>query len=315
MGGRQPPLGVLGAHLVVTRPPRTRRATLVVALAAAAALGACSDDGSAPAEPAASSSAPAPEPSEPPGSSGTAASAEPVEPPPTATCYRLSYDDAVAPTTSAEPVRCGAAHTAVTFESGPLDTVVDGHLLAVDSQQVADDVAERCPAALGDFVGGGADALRLSLLRSVWFTPSLEEADAGASWYRCDVVALAGAERLAELVPPMKGVLGTEAGRDRYGLCSTAEPGTPDFTRVLCSAEHTWRAVRVVELGGQGSGQEQGQQEYPGEDAARSAGQEPCAAAGREAADDPLDFSWGYEWPDAQQWEAGQRHGLCWVPD
>ncbi len=145
-------------------------------------------------------------------------------------------------------MRCASPHTAVTFDAGPLDTVVDGHLLAVDSERVQAGVAERCPAALGDFVGGGPDALRLSMLRSVWFTPSLEEADQGASWYRCDVVALAGAEQLADLTPPMRGVLGTEAGRERYGMCGTAEPGTPDFSRVLCSAEHTWRAVQVVDL-------------------------------------------------------------------
>ena len=28
------------------------------------------------------------------------------------------------------------------------------------------------------------------MLRTVWFTPSVEESDAGANWYRCDVVAL-----------------------------------------------------------------------------------------------------------------------------
>lgn len=311
MAGRQPPLGVLGAHLVVTRLPRTGAATLAVAVALGPALVACSADEPAPADAGRVSASSAPpatpapvepaEPSEPP---------EPVEPPPTATCYRLSYDDAVAPTSSAPAVRCASPHTAVTFDAGPLDTVVDGHLLAVDSERVQAEVAERCPAALGDFVGGGPDALRLSMLRSVWFTPSLEEADQGASWYRCDVVALAGAEQLADLTPPMRGVLGTEAGRERYGMCGTAEPGTPDFSRVLCSAEHTWRAVQVVDLGAG-----QGDAAYPGEDAARARGQEPCEAAGREAAEDPLDFSWGYEWPDADQWAAGQRHGLCWVPD
>ncbi len=311
MGGRQPPLGVLGAHLVVSRAPRPAAVTLAVALGLVLGLvlglAGCSDDAAAPGS--APSSSPTTAAAGTGGPTGAATPAVPVEPPPTATCYRLSYDDAVAPTSSAEPVRCADPHTAVTFDSGPLDTVVDGHLLAVDSQRVQDDVAERCPAALVDFVGGGPDALRLSMLRSVWFTPSLEEADAGASWYRCDVVALAGAERLAELTPPMRGVLSTEAGRERFGMCGTAEPGTPDFSRVLCSAPHSWRAVQVVDLaGGEPAA-------YPGEEAARARGQEPCEAAGREAAEDPLDFSWGYEWPDAEQWRAGQRHGLCWVPD
>ena len=37
--------------------------------------------------------------------------------------------------------------------------------------------------------------------------------------------------------------------------------------------------------------------------------------AGREVADDALDYEWGYEWPTAEQWEAGQDYGRCWAPD
>jgi hypothetical protein len=53
---------------------------------------------------------------------------------------------------------------------------------------------------------------------------------------------------------------------------------------------------------------------YPGVEQASARGREQCENAGNEAAEDPLDFQWGYEWPNRTQWRAGTRYGLCWVP-
>lgn len=221
-------------------------------------------------------------------------------------CYRLSYAQAVAPTTAAHSVPCGRSHTSMTFAVGRLAAVVDGHLLAVDSRRVQQQVATTCPRRLTSYVGGTADDLRLSMLRSVWFTPTVAQSDAGQDWFRCDVIAVAADGRLAPLAPRMAGVLGTSQGQDRFGMCGTAEPGAADFARVVCSRPHSWRAVQVVHLTG-GS--------YPGTAAARDAGQGPCQDAGRAAAADTLDFRWGYQWPTRQQWADGQHYGLCWVPD
>ena len=107
-------------------------------------------------------------------------------------CYRLSFDVALAPTNGSDPVDCAQTHTSMTFAVGALDTLVDGHLLAVDSRRVQAQVAGACPAALPRFLGGTPDALHLSMFRAVWFTPTVEESDAGASWFRCDVIAVAG---------------------------------------------------------------------------------------------------------------------------
>lgn len=257
------------------------------------------------------SGADAPEPSPtPPTTSSATTSAPPTASaaprPGDRSCYALDFKQAVAPTNSAKPVDCGSEHTAMTYEVGTLDTVVDGHLLAVDSRQVQEQVATACPRELSRFLGGTPDALHLSTLRPVWFTPTVAESDAGADWYRCDVIALATDGELAPLTGRLAGVLAKPEGRDRYGMCGTAEPGTPDFSRVVCSQDHSWRAVRTVELP---------DGKYPGEDAAREAGQQPCEDAGREAASDSLNFQWGYEWPTEKQWDAGQTYGLCWIPD
>ncbi len=262
----------------------------------AAALSACSGGGEPAAEPSTSVS---PSPSAPP-------TATPAPVPAEHACYLLAYDVAVAPTVEQDPVDCGRRHTSMTFAVGRLDTLVDGHLLAVDAERVQAQVAAACPARLSAFVGGTRADLRLSMLRTVWFTPSVEESDTGASWFRCDVVALAAEGELAPLTGRLAGVLDAPAGRARYGMCGTAEPGTQGFERVVCSADHSWRAIAVVPLPAA---------RYPGADRVRRAGEDPCRDAGAAAADSSLDYEWGYEWPTAEQWAAGQHYGRCWAPD
>ncbi|MBF4163400.1 septum formation family protein [Nocardioides acrostichi] len=283
---------------------RLRTPLAVLAAGTALLLAGCSGEES-PSPETAGSSAP----------TSSAASATPTKPaaaksaptPAKGACYRLSYDQALAPTATRKPTPCSTRDTTTfTFEVGQLSTNVGGHLLAVDSARVRNQPATTCPAALSRFVGGGTDALRLSVLRSVWFTPTVEQSDAGASWFRCDLVALAEQGELAPLVGRLRGVLATPEGRTRYGLCSPAEPGTTGYLRIPCSQKHSWRAIQVVDIAGDS---------YPGEDTVRAAGQSQCENAGRDAASDPLDFTWGYEWPTKEQWADGQDYGLCWAPD
>ncbi len=275
---------------------------LLAAVLLAASLTACSASDEPSAEPTptsapttASTTAPAPPPT-----------ATPVPEPAARACYRLAYDEAVAPTTDRRPVDCQGKHTSVTFAVGDLDTVVDGHLLAVDSTRVQAQPAAACPERIASFLGGTLEDRRLSMLRAVWFTPDVDASDAGASWYRCDVVALAADEELAPLTGRIAGVLDRPADRDRYAMCGTAEPGTAAFDRVICSAEHSWRAIAVVPLP---------DGDYPGEKQVRAAGEEPCRDAGAAVAADTLDYQWGYEWPSAEQWATGQHYGRCWAPD
>ena len=260
-------------------------------------------------------SPPADQPASTPTPSATTPTASPGEPvtrtpkpppaPPVDSCYRLSYDQAVAPTSRPDPVPCREDHTAQTYHVGRLERVMDGRLLAVDSRRLQEQVATACPRLFIEHVGGTEEQRRHSMLRSVWFTPTLVQSDAGADWFRCDAVALARHSELLKLTGPLSGVLDTEEGRNRYGMCGTVEPGTEGFERVACSQSHSWRALRTVSLSGP---------DYPGESSAQRAGEEPCKAAARSDAPDPLDFQWGYEWPTADQWTAGQTYGLCWAP-
>ena len=153
------------------------------------------------------------------------------------------------------------------------------------------------------------------------FTPTIEQSDAGAGWYRCDVIAVTGDSKIAKIDSEISKALAKPAGRAEYGMCGTAQPGTATFSHVLCREEHSWKAISVLDLAakatkgsikGSVAGRAGG---YPGENVVRNAGQDVCADAARAIASDALDYEWGYEWPTKDQWQAGQTFGRCWAPD
>jgi len=221
-------------------------------------------------------------------------------------CYRLDLDELTQPTNSSEPVPCGRSHTAQTIFVGRLKLVVDGHAVRVDSARVTEQLADTCPKRLASYVGGEQEDRDLSRFRVVWFGPTLEEADAGARWLRCDLVAFGTDDDLHEQkgrVP--SGVLDGD-GLDRYGLCGTAAPGAKGFRRVMCGLRHSWQAIAAIGLEGGAA--------YPGEDDVRDQGDSECSDLAREAQDFALTFTYGWEWPTREQWRAGQRFGYCWAP-
>lgn len=244
-------------------------------------------------------------------SSGGAGSAtpEPPEPPrrpKVGDCHRIGWEQAVSPTATDSRVRCRRRHTAVTFHVGRVERTKAGRPRPVDSARVQRQVARACPERLPDFLGGTVDQVRRSLFRAVWFTPTLEQAEAGAGWFRCDVVATGAGESLRRLPAELKGVLGSPERAEEFALCATGEPGSDSFTRVPCSDQHAWRAVTTVDLEGDS---------YPGPEAVESAMEDACSDAATEVASDPLDVRWSQEGPTKVQWRGGQRHGFCWVPD
>lgn len=68
---------------------------------------------------------------------------------------------------------------------------------------------------LASFIGGTTEDRRLTMLRPIWFTPTPEQSDAGARWFRCDVVAVAADGKLAELTAGIAGALDRPQGRDQ----------------------------------------------------------------------------------------------------
>ncbi len=249
-----------------------------------------------------------PDPS-PSSSSAPSATAEAPPAPEAGRCYRLTLEDAARPTNDSSPVDCTGKHTARTIHVGELETVVDGHSLGVDSDRVQQQLSTTCPQELATFLGGSAEDRALSRFEAIWFSPTLEEHDAGADWFRCDVVAVAGPERLLELPSEdrLRGILDRPGTLDTYGLCGTAQPGARGFERVACSLQHSWVAISTIPISGG--------DKYPGVAAVRQAGDESCSDEVRARNDLVLEYTYGWEWPTADQWAAGQRYGFCWAPN
>ena len=40
-----------------------------------------------------------------------------------------------------------------------------------------------------------------------------------------------------------------------------------------------------------------------------------CKDEAQQRATDPLEIKWAFQWPSQEAFDAGQRYGLCWVPD
>lgn len=242
---------------------------------------------------------PADDPASPADTSTAAESGVHRAPPPVAgECHRMSHRQALEPVASARTVPCRTPHTSQTFFVGRLD-LDEGE--QVDSRRVQARVADACTRRLPHHAGATARDLRLTMVQAVWFTPALEQVDLGADWFRCDVVVVAGEGRLWPLPRRTAGLADAAAVR----MCATAEPGTRGFRRVGCGTRRPWRAVATVDLPGKS---------YPSA-AAMSERMEPaCRAAARELSDTPLDFRWSEERPSREQWRAGRRYGICWVP-
>ena len=158
---------------------------------------------------------------------------------------------------------------------------------------------DACPQAFDRFVGGSVEARRLTMLRPVWFTPSLEQSDSGANWYRCDAVAIAADEAVAPLVGRLQGVLARPLAAERYAMCGTAEPGTAGFRRVVCSTDHTWRAAEH---------RRHRRSHVPRRRAGPRRRPVLLQDAASAVADDPLNYRWGDQWPTEQQWQSGQHY-------
>ena len=228
--------------------------------------------------------------------------------PRTGACYRLSFADATGPTNRKTAVPCSEDHTAVTIYVGKLDLVVGGHAVGVDSDRAQKQVASTCTSKLPAYLGGSTEERQLSRFQVIWFGPTLRQSDAGADWFRCDLVAVGTGEQLMRLPhrDALRHVLDRPRALATYGLCGTAQPGSTGFDRVPCGAKHSWVAVSTIPLSG-GS-------RYPGVPAVRKAGDQTCADAVRRRNGLALRFQYGWEWPTAAQWANGQHYGYCWSP-
>ncbi len=268
---------------------------LVAPLVAGLLLAGCSATTGETSEPSTQAATPTPTPTEtvPPDRGPT---------PKAGQCHALSFRQAVAVVGRTAPVPCRKKHTAQTYFVGRLKLETPaGRTRRVDSEAAQRQARTTCAARLVRHLGVTPRGLRLTMAQAVWFTPSPQHAEAGADWFRCDVVAVASPRQLLPLPRKTKGW----GDAPVVAMCATAAPGTAGFRRVGCGTKHTWLAVSTVDIPGA---------KLPAQAAIADRMEAPCGDAARARADDPLDFTWSQESPTREQWDAGQRYGICWVP-
>lgn len=217
-------------------------------------------------------------------------------------CHDLTFRQAVAVIGRTAPVACRRPHTAQTYFVGRLDlTTKGGFTRRSDSEAARRQMRQACTTRLPRHLGQDPRALRLSMAQAVWFAPSPARAEAGADWFRCDVVVVASPRTLQRLPRDTRGWGEAPA----IAMCATAAPGTSRFRRVTCGSQHAWRAASTVDIPGR---------RLPAPAAVADLMDPTCRDSAAASADDPLDFTWSQESPSAEQWDAGQRYGICWLP-
>jgi hypothetical protein len=209
--------------------------------------------------------------------------------------------------TSAEDTSTDCLHRPTTITVAVGDLRVKGRKVAAGSPAAQDLMRRTCEPKAAAWLGAGPGELRTSRLTAVWFVPAPEQVQAGATWFRCDVIGFDRGDHLFPLPPPneLKGALKGDGGA-RYALCGTAKPGAKGFQRVTCSLKHSWRAISAIELAGPKA--------YPGVAAVRAGGTDRCSKQARDASGGAMKYDYGWEWPTKQQWAAGQHYGYCWAP-
>lgn len=233
----------------------------------------------------------------------TTEQSETVEAPDPGACRVLEPADIAEASNDTEPVDCSEPHNAETFLVGPFK----GDLAEAeyDDERLGQLVYERCSKGFRKFTGADESLALRSVLSWAWWRPSEEDWEAGARWFRCDVVG--GSDTSTELVGLPKTAKGVLLGipGDRWMACVEAAEvsGAP---QVPCSEPHTWRAVSTVVVG-------KDQDKYPGDRVVEVLSRDYCSDWVGAWMNYPVDYEYGYTWFSKGEWEAGNRRSICWA--
>jgi hypothetical protein len=229
---------------------------------------------------------------------GTAAD---VAAPEVGRCRALPASAVDRPDDDSPQVACAEPHTAETFAVG--EFTGPSAATTVDDPRLSRAVLDGCDRRFRRYVGADASLALRTVLDWAWFRPSPAAWQAGARWYRCDLVA-SGADGLLEHRGRARGVLlGLPA--DRWLLCAAGDQ-VSDAPRVPCDQPHTWRAVTTVVLGDAAAS-------WPGERRVELRTRDFCSDSVGAWLGYPVDYTYGYTWLGRAEWRTGNRRSVCWA--
>jgi hypothetical protein len=218
-------------------------------------------------------------------------------------CRVLSPDDVAQSSNASPTVPCSARHTAETFAVGTLP----GRFAkaSYDDPDLASYAYQVCSSKFIDFTGADDSLAMRTILNWAWFRPSRPAWDAGARWYRCDVIG--GGDQTRQYVDLPTATEGLLLGRpkDQWMVCAQGAT-VSGSVKVPCSEKHDWRAVTTIVLGQPGD-------PYPGDSVVQSRTRAYCSQSVGAYLDYPVDYDFGFSWFHEAEWQAGNRRSVCWA--
>ena len=226
-----------------------------------------------------------------------------IEPPENGACRMLTPEDIQQTSDDTAPVDCPKKHTAQTFAVGEFPDDVAG--ADIDDPALGAHVFTECEKKFRRFLGGDESLVMRTTVTWAWFRPSPEAWEAGARWWRCDVVG--GGEESTSLVTLPETAEGILLGEpdDRWLVCVKG-PTVADSVKIPCSEDHDWRAVTTIVLGDEDD-------KYPGDRVVAVRTRDFCSDSVGAWMNYPVDYDYGFTWFHEAEWEAGNRRSICWA--
>lgn len=226
-----------------------------------------------------------------------------IETPELGACRVLEPADAEQSTNDGEVVDCAAGeHTAQTFAIGNFPEELSD--ASYDDERLGELVFDYCTDRFANFIGGDESASLRSLLSWVWFRPQEDAWDAGARWYRCDVVG--GADTSAEYRPLPGDARGLLDARPDEWMACVRGPRVARAERIPCSEPHDWRAATTIRLGNEDA-------KYPGDRVVEVRTRDFCRSSISAWLNYPTSYEFGYTWFREAEWSVGNRRSVCWA--
>lgn len=206
--------------------------------------------------------------------------------PPVGACYDYGYAAFGAVSNSSPAVPCNSRHTALTVAVGTLADGTTWDTLGSTANQEL--VGTDCFPEKRQAVGGTWSQYNQSAYVVSWFVPTKAEFDAGARWFRCDVV-LPGATQLFALRSKTP-LLGRLTDTNRRCL-------DKDGVGYSCRSPHVYRAAGTFAVP---------QRRYPARAKAVALAERHCPVITKTK-------RWWWMSPGKAFWKSGDRQITCYA--
>lgn len=205
-------------------------------------------------------------------------------------CHTYNWTTFLSASDTSDPVPCATAHVARTVYVGRLWTA-EAYSTMVNDPKTGLYIFKQCLVPTQQAIGPWK-TVAVAGYDGASFIPTQAQYDAGARWFRCDVI-LPGAGHLYAIPNRHPLAVPLSPGQSRC-IHLTSGGGVP----VACAAPHTYRAAGVVWAPGAA---------YPSRATWLALGQARCPGLVRSR-------NWLVTWASPLRWNAGDHYLTCYRP-